>query len=168
MRNIKRFIPIKSGFTLIELLVVISIIGILAALATVSFTSTQKQARDTQRKSDIKMYQTALETYANNNGGLYPECNNGGVSVQYTLCPLITGMEGSICPNDPKYDGVTPGYIPYKYETDGSLCSLTISATKYVMWTKLENTQQPQKYWVICSSGTVFTKTTTPDITDCP
>lgn len=155
----------EGGFTLIELLVVISIIGILAALATVSFTGTQKQARDTQRKSDIKMYQTALETFANNNGGLYPECANGAVGVKSQLCQLITGNDPSICPDDPKYDGINPNFIPYKYQTDGSLCSLAVSATKYAMWTKLENTQN---YWVICSSGTVFTSTTTPDITDCP
>ena len=60
------------GFTLIEILVVISIIGVLASLALVSFAGTQKQARDTQRKNDLKQYQTSLENFANNNSSLYP------------------------------------------------------------------------------------------------
>ena len=48
-----------SAFTLIELLVVISIIGILAAMVTVSFTASQRQARDAAKKSDLKQYQTS-------------------------------------------------------------------------------------------------------------
>jgi len=42
----------SKAFTLIEMLVVISLIGILAALALASYAGTQKQARDTNRKSD--------------------------------------------------------------------------------------------------------------------
>jgi prepilin-type N-terminal cleavage/methylation domain-containing protein len=45
---------IIKGFTLIELLVVISLIGLLAALALVSYIGVQKQGRDTQRKSDLR------------------------------------------------------------------------------------------------------------------
>ena len=44
----------NKAFTLIEMLVVISLIGILAALALVSFGVSQKQARDSARKSDLK------------------------------------------------------------------------------------------------------------------
>ena len=56
---------IKKGFTLIELLIVISIIGILVTIVSASFVTSQKQARDVQRKSDLKQYQNALENFAN-------------------------------------------------------------------------------------------------------
>jgi len=61
-----------QGFTLIELLIVISIIGILAAMVTISFMNTQRQARDTQRKSDLSQYRNALEAFASKNNGLFP------------------------------------------------------------------------------------------------
>lgn len=53
----------KSGFTLFELLVSISIIGILVALAVVSYSSAQRRARDTRRIQDMKAIQTAAEQY---------------------------------------------------------------------------------------------------------
>lgn len=63
---------LKSAFTLIELLVVISIIAILIAVATVSYTNAQEKGRDNKRKSDLKAIQTTLEIYFQQNGK-YPE-----------------------------------------------------------------------------------------------
>jgi type II secretion system protein G len=51
------------GFTLIELLVVIAIIGALSALIFPNFMGARERARDTQRKSDLKQIQKALEMY---------------------------------------------------------------------------------------------------------
>ena len=138
MKNKKEFAPIKSGFTLIELLVVISIIGILAALATVSFTSTQKQARDTQRKSDLRQYQSALEVQANKNNGFYISYPAGT-----TMKILCSGLELSNCPEDPKYSTYR-----YHYVSDGSS---NFTATQYVLWATLENVTSTN--WVVCSSG---------------
>ena len=59
----------KSGFTLIELLVVIVIIGILATLATVTFSSSQKKARDTQRQAFVRNGQQIL-LGSQTNGGM--------------------------------------------------------------------------------------------------
>ena len=138
----------KKGFTLIELLVVISIIGILAAMVTVSFTSSQRQARDSARKSDIKQYQTSLEAYANNHGGLFPQRPDAaGVSASSTLC---TDLSMTTCPEDAK--NPSDGTFIYKYQSDGSASTGTPAATKYILWTKLENTAN---YWVICSNGKV-------------
>jgi type IV pilus assembly protein PilA len=61
----------QKGFTLIELLVVIAIIGILAALILAALNSAQKGARDSQRKSDMNQYKTALAQYKADQGS-YP------------------------------------------------------------------------------------------------
>ena len=55
-----------------ELLVSISIIGILVALATVSYSAAQKKARDARRIQDMKSIQTAAEQYYSINNYSYP------------------------------------------------------------------------------------------------
>ncbi len=139
----------KKGFTLIELLVVISIIGVLATLVLVSFVPAQKQARDTQRKSDINQYKNALEMFANKNDGLYPSRSYGaGIQASDILCDNL-GM--TTCPEDPRNE--TDGTYIYKYESDGTGGS-RIEATKYFLFAKLENSES---YWVSCSNGKVGT-----------
>lgn len=59
------------GFTLIELLVTISIIAILTLIAIPSYDNLTKNARDGQRKSDLKTIQSALEQYYRDNT-VYP------------------------------------------------------------------------------------------------
>lgn len=137
----------KKGFTLVELLVVISIIGVLASLVLVSFTGSQKQARDTQRKSDLKQYQTSLENFANINGGLYPSRPDAsGVSASGVLCADL-GETG--CSADPRQN--QDSSFSYKYQSDGSGAGVA-NATTYVLWGKIENVDQ---YWVLCSEGKV-------------
>ena len=138
----------ESAFTLIEMLVVVSIIGILAALATVSFSSTQKQARDTARKSDLKQYQNSLEAFANKNNGLYPAWYSGSAPMA-SLCSSL-GITGT-CPNDPRYDPVDGDPPPYGYQSDGTTADLMAKATQYVLWARLENVTDT--FWVVCSTG---------------
>ncbi|MBL7036741.1 type II secretion system protein [Candidatus Microgenomates bacterium] len=139
----------KLGFTLIEMLVVISIIGILTTLALASFTGTQKQARDTRRKSDLKQYQTSLEEYATKSSSLYPAYPTG-TSADTTLCG---DMSLTNCPADPKNE--TP-YL-YRYITDGTAGN---TATEYSLWTTLEG--KISTYWVTCSTGKVGETATAP------
>ena len=60
-----------SGFTLVELLVVMLILGLLAAIAIPSFFNQRDKARDADAKSAARTAQTAMETYATDNGGSY-------------------------------------------------------------------------------------------------
>lgn len=141
-----------KGFTLIELLVVMSIISALTALTIVGFLPAQKQARDTQRKSDLKQYQNALELSANKNGGLFPSrTSGGGDRASATLCQDL-GL-GS-CPEDPKYSS-DPTQV-YLYQTDGSGGG-NLDATTYVLWVK---TEFKTGYFVICSNGRTGTPAT--------
>jgi type IV pilus assembly protein PilA len=61
----------EGGFTLIELLVVMLILGILAAIAIPAFFNQRDKATDAQAKSAARTAETAIETYATENGGSY-------------------------------------------------------------------------------------------------
>ena len=140
---------IQSAFTLVELLVVISIIGILAALSLVSFTTSQRQARDAQRKSDLRQYSTALEGYATRTNGLYvAETDSTGAGASTTLC---TRLGINTCPEDPKKQADSSFF--YRYQSNGT--DGGTDATVYVLWDKLESTSD---YWVVCSAGKIGAK----------
>ncbi len=142
----------KKGFTLIELLVVISIIGILAALTLTGFSAARKNARDTQRKSDLGQYRVALEAYSSTNGGKYP----------YNACPAATctgnsyansGIFGNAA-NSP----LVPEYLPTHIEDPTNVLltynyvyyqDTNTSGLEYKLFAGLET----GGYWEICSSG---------------
>lgn len=110
---------IKKGFTLLELLVVISIIGILIAMGTVSYTTAQKKGRDSRRKSDLKAIQNAMEECYSLTSS-YPVIDIS--SATSITCGGETPM--SSVPRDPK----------------GGSCSYhgTSTATSYTFWADLE------------------------------
>jgi len=138
----------SSAFTLIELLVVISIIGILATLAMVSYTGSQRQVRDTKRKSDLKQYQTALEAYANQHDGLYISRINEkpAASGSYNLCSDLNMTD---CPEDPR-NSVDSEFYHYLYVSNGTGYG-EVTASEYGLVTGMESANG--KYWVICSNG---------------
>jgi type IV pilus assembly protein PilA len=76
----------ESGFTLVELLVVMLILGILAAIAIPAFFSQRDKARDADAKADARSAQTAIETYAVDNGGVYTGADQAKlVAIEPTL-----------------------------------------------------------------------------------
>ena len=110
----------QSGFTLLELLIVIVIIGILALLIIPNISSAPKKARDTQRKTDLRAAQKALEEYYVSNQA-YPIATG---NITTTLAPLSTGTAPPLktIPNDPK--NVSP-YLYNYTSTDGQNYTLT-------------------------------------------
>lgn len=85
-----------EGFTLVELLVVMLILGLLAAIAIPSFFNQRDKARDADAKANVRTAQTAMETYATDNGGDYADAT----------ATILDGIENTI---DHGVLTVTPG-----------------------------------------------------------
>lgn len=156
------------GFTLVEMLVVISIIGVLVGVAIFGLRGSTENARNAQRKSDLKQYQIALENYANKNAGLYygrPTIDH--IARDAVLCTALIGSTS--CPNDPLYDADDASPIDYHYQTaDGT--DGTASATNYVLWAKMENPNPAaaDEWWVYCANGKNDSVSAEPEDGTCP
>lgn len=68
----------KQAFTLIELLVVISIVSLLSSFVLGSLAQARAKARDLQRIRGLQEVQKALEMYALDHNGTYPESGLSG------------------------------------------------------------------------------------------
>ena len=112
----------KKSFTLIEILVVVTIIGLLTAIGSSSYTLFNKQSRDSKRKTDLENIRMAVEMYRSDLG-YYPD----------VLTDLTSGSYMSSIPTDPLN---SQGYS-YIYTALVSGC--TTACTSYTLGTRLEN-----------------------------
>jgi len=122
MRNL---LTKQEGFTLLELLVVIVIIGILAVLLVPNLASGPQRARDSQRKSDLRNVQTALESYHSDKDS-YPSGDYAGLTA------LLAPDYVKSLPTDPKTKG------DYTYTPAGCTGA---ACTSYTLSATLENTK---------------------------
>ncbi len=100
---------LSRGFTLIEIAVVVAIIAILAAITLVAYNRVQIEARDTKRKNDISILQTALEKYYDTNGtypsGCYTVSESAFSGTNQGECSSYTGSTNNpISPDIIGYD----------------------------------------------------------------
>ena len=119
----------KKGFTLIELLIVIAILGGLAGLLIPNFMEARKDARDTQRKNDIKQIQKAFELYKlDQNPPKFPDVLPAS-GVAWTGSGNTYMNKFPSDPQSPTHD--------YKYKVDNTALTYTLCAC-------LENSVDPQ------------------------
>lgn len=85
----------ESGFTLIELLVVMLILGILAAIAIPAFFNQRDKATDADAKSAARTAQTAMETYATDNGGVVDDSAGGADATVDALTAIEPSLAGA-------------------------------------------------------------------------
>jgi prepilin-type N-terminal cleavage/methylation domain-containing protein len=127
----------QRGFTLLELLVVISIIAILIALASVSFTTAQKKSLNARRRGDMKSVQNTFEQYYAANSSAYAAC-----------ATMASGFSTGSLPADPK------NISPYTYTFT---CDTT--AQTYCVCARLENengNSSDSSCTFVSSGGTFF------------
>ena len=108
----------KRAFTLFELLVSISIIAILIAVASTSYGSAQKKARDARRAEDLNSIQKAMEQYYASNTYQYPTDRNS----------LVPNYIQSL-PTDPKGYAYTYGLTLSTYCVGAGLDTPTGNCT---------------------------------------
>lgn len=62
----------KEGFTIIEVLIVLAIAGLILLVVFLAVPALQRNADNTQRKSDVSASLSAVTEWSNNNGGKLP------------------------------------------------------------------------------------------------
>jgi prepilin-type N-terminal cleavage/methylation domain-containing protein len=130
----------KKAFTLIELLVVIAIIGILSSIVLVSMGNVRGNARDVNRKSDMRQIISAQELYYNDN------------SAYATSATLPTSIGSFLAPM-PKDPTPTKSY---------GWADNTGNSSTYCAWAQLED----GTYFAVSPAGTAEL-TTLPTLAVC-
>ena len=98
----------KCAFTLIELLVVISIIALLVSILMPALSNARIQAKRVASSSNMRQIGIAIEMYAGDNQGYFPETSHGAINPNekswiYTLSKYLSDIDDiRICPADPK------------------------------------------------------------------
>lgn len=113
----------QKGFTLYELVVVAGIILLLTSIALSRLDISRAKGRDTQKISELKTLQTALELYQLEAGG-YPQQPQGEPAksseshstMSSTLQGIVSAGYLSAIPKPPKGISVLDGNI-YYYQT---------------------------------------------------
>jgi prepilin-type N-terminal cleavage/methylation domain-containing protein len=86
------------GFTIVELLIVVVVIGILAAIALVSYNGVNRQAVAATLKSDLKNASTQLDLARVKNGN-YPQDDGStlsrseGITLEYSSDGTAEGFD---------------------------------------------------------------------------
>ena len=160
------------GFTVVELVITITVMGILLALAVVNITSTQVNARDTERKVDVEATGNYLETFYKNGStssptpGRYPSTQlvaSGETSVKSFLpdidiinvtAPGAASAAASFIAatnSTQTAAGVAPQptteqYVYQPIQSDGSLCTTELQeCRKFNIYFRLEGDNAVQK-----------------------
>ena len=130
----------QKAFTLIELLVVVAIIAILSALTLPNYMAARERMRDTQRKSDLKQIQKALEVYRQDNSA-YPADNSFLKNSSWT-----NAGTGTVYLNKVPTDPLKSTYY-YYYQLD------SVNAYNYAMYACLENMADADMNIISCPSN---------------
>ena len=93
----------RKGFTILELLIVIAVIGILVGIALPRFKGMQDEGNIARAKGELRMLQTACESYAIHSTGNLPPAT---LDLVQTASPQIAP---SVIPKDP-FGGADYGY----------------------------------------------------------
>lgn len=92
----------RNGYTLVELIVIIVTIGILSAIASLTYITVQQQSKDSQREASAAIVSESLEKYFSQNGE-YPAVSKMTASDATTPKNLLglNSLDSLIAPRSP-------------------------------------------------------------------
>ena len=136
----------RAGFTIVELLVVIVVIGVLAAIALVSYTGISQKAVASSLQSDLTSASQQLKMFYTDNG-TYP-----------TSMAMVSG---SFCPTpaDARYCLKSSPGNTYSYSSSSPWTAFTLTATNGSLVYRIADTYPPGQVTpltaISATSGTV-------------
>lgn len=111
----------SKGFTIVELVITIVIVGLLAALITVSYNSVQTKTKATNEMSDLKTLNRAIQAYYSENSE-YPK--TGGSWMGWSQAQdenFIPGLAPKYITKTPQQKDTSSGSDKsYIYLSDGT------------------------------------------------
>lgn len=112
----------QSGFTLIELLVVVTILGVLAAIVTLSLVGLTTNAQAKACEQEYKTVQAGLDAYmANNNLDIVAATAAAGTNDMTAPLPLYNPAPTA---TNPTYVRNTPTQWNYVWNTTGRITGI--------------------------------------------
>jgi prepilin-type N-terminal cleavage/methylation domain-containing protein len=109
----------QSGFTLIELLVVVTILGVLAAIVTLSLVGLTTNAQAKACEQEYKTVQAGLDAYmANNNLDTVPATGTSGTNDMTTPVLLYNSAPTA---DKPTYVRNSPTQWAYEWDATGRI-----------------------------------------------
>ncbi|HKW72263.1 MAG TPA: type II secretion system protein [Candidatus Dormibacteraeota bacterium] len=112
----------QSGFTLIELLVVVTILGVLAAIVTLSLVGLTTNAQAKACEQEYKTVQSGLDAYmANNNLDIVAATAAAGTNDMTAPLPLYNPNPSA---TSPTYVRNTPTQWNYVWNTTGRITAV--------------------------------------------
>jgi prepilin-type N-terminal cleavage/methylation domain-containing protein len=112
----------QSGFTLIELLVVVTILGVLAAIVTLSLVGLTTNAQAKACEQEYKTIQAGLDAYmANNNIDTVTATGVGGTSDMTAPIALYNSAPSA---SSPTYVRNTPTQWSYVWNATGRITGI--------------------------------------------
>ena len=116
----------QAGFTLIELLVVVTILGVLAAIVTLSLVGLTTNAQAKACEQEYKTVQAGLDAYmANNNVDTVSATGAGGTSDMTTPILLYNSNPSA---TSPTYLRNSPTQWAYVWDSTGRITNVAPAA----------------------------------------
>jgi prepilin-type N-terminal cleavage/methylation domain-containing protein len=110
----------QAGFTLIELLVVVTILGVLAAIVTLSLVGLTTNAEAKACQQEYKIVQAALDAYMANNN---VDTIAAGSGVSDMTSPIVL-YNAAPTAGQPTYIRNTPTQYGYTWNTHGQITAI--------------------------------------------
>lgn len=115
------------SFTLVELLIVMVIIGILATLVTLGFTTAKKKSSDRKAIADVNSVASGLDQYSLSHGRIYPIPSSCAGTNCYEEITTSSGVYGALANTYVNSMPVSNGTYRFYYAVNSGGTKATVS-----------------------------------------